>query len=440
MRRSITTAGIAAATLALTLTACGGDDGSGGTGGGTGGGGGQAAADPAAVSGTVTWWDTTDSTSEAPVYKELVAKFEAQYPKIKVNYVNVPFSDARDKFKNAAQGGTGAPDVMRADVAWTPSFAELGYLQPLDGSAALGDGGKDAFLPAAWNTTQYKGKTYGVPQVTDSLALLYNKELLAKAGITKAPATWAEMKTAALAVKEKTGAAGSFIKPQGFYTLPFIYGEGGSIVDAQNKKITLNDEKAVAGVSIAKDLVDSGAAITDITKDGYTNMQTAFKEGKVAMVINGPWSVSDDYKGPAFANKDNLGIAPVPAGSSGKAGGPTGGHNLVVYAGSKNIAPSELLVKFLTTAENQAFVADKIKVLPTRSAAYTQGTLAQDPVITSFRGVMDFARPGVPVPQAADLWEPFDQQMEKVFGGKASVKSGLDETAAAGRKILPGFN
>ncbi len=66
-----------------------------------------------------------------------------------------------------------------------------------------------------------------------------------------------------------------------------------------------------------KDLVDSGAAKTDAT-DGWNNMQTAFKDGKVAMMINGPWAVADTYAGKEFADKANLGIAPVPAGSGGQ--------------------------------------------------------------------------------------------------------------------------
>lgn len=428
MRRSMTAAAAAVA-LALALTACGGDDDSAADT--------AAGQDPAGVSGKVTWWDTSDSTSEAPAYKELIARFEAQYPKIKVDYQNIPFDDAKDKFKTAAQGNSGAPDVLRADVGWTPSFAELGYLQPLDGTPALT--GKEDFLPAAAATTQYKGKTYGAPMVTDALALLYNKDLLAKAGVAKPPTTWAEVKTAALAVKEKTGASGIFMKAQGYYALPLIYGEGGDLVDTTAKKVTLNDDKAVAGVSIGKDLIDSGAAVTDVTKDAYTNMQNLFKDGKVAMLINGPWSVADDLKGAAFANPANLGIAPVPAGSTGKNGSPTGGHNLVVYAGSKNLSASYLFVEFLNKAENQAFVAEKNHVLPTRVSVYTMPNVAADPNIAAFRPVLDASRPRIALPQASDLFDPFDDSMEKIYSGQGSVKAGLDDAAQQAKKILPDF-
>jgi arabinogalactan oligomer/maltooligosaccharide transport system substrate-binding protein len=424
------TAAIAAAALALTLTACGGDGGSGKTS--------SAGQDPASVSGTITWWDTSDSSSEAPAYKDLIAKFEAQYPKIKVDYQNVPFDVARDKFKTAAQAGSGAPDVLRADVGWTPAFAELGYLQPLDGTPAISD--KGDYLPGAYATTQYNAKTYGAPLVTDALALLYNKDLLAKAGVTTPPTTWPEIKAAALAVKQKTGNAGVFMKAQGYYALPLIYGEGGDLVNLDAKKVTLNNDKAVQGVQIGKDILDSGAGVTDVTKDAYTNMQNMFKAGKVAMLINGPWSVSDDLKGTAFADPANLGIAPVPAGSTGKNGSPTGGHNLVVYAGSKHLDASYLFVDFMTKADSQAYAAQKNHVLPTRSSVYVMPSIALDSNITSFRTVLDASRPRIPLAQASDLFDPLDSTMEKIYSGQTSVKSGLDDAAQQAKKILPGFN
>lgn len=119
MRRVLTSAVVAAA-LALAVTACGNDSGNDSGDAGSAPAGSAATAE---VSGTVTWWDTSDATNEGPVFQELIKDFEAKYPKIKVEYVNVPFADARDKFKTAAQSGSGAPDVLRTDVGWVAEFA-----------------------------------------------------------------------------------------------------------------------------------------------------------------------------------------------------------------------------------------------------------------------------------------------------------------------------
>lgn len=183
MRRGIAATALVA-TLALAATACGGDSGSGKADGPT----------------TITWWDTSNATNEAATYQALVKEFEKANTGIKVKYVNVPFDQAQNKFDTAA-GAKGAPDVLRSEVGWTPAFAKKGYFLPLDGTEALKDQAK--FQPNLLKQAQFDGKTYGVPLVTDTLAFVYNKALFAKAGITKAPTTWDELKKDAAAVKSK---------------------------------------------------------------------------------------------------------------------------------------------------------------------------------------------------------------------------------------------
>ena len=110
-------------------------------------------------------------------------------------------------------------DVYKRQVS---EFASLGYLYDLDGTDLAAD--KGDFLTAPLGSTMFNGKMYGVPQVTDSLALMYNKALLAKAGITAAPKTWDELKAAAATIKEKAGVDGVYLNPGGYFMLPFIYG------------------------------------------------------------------------------------------------------------------------------------------------------------------------------------------------------------------------
>jgi arabinogalactan oligomer / maltooligosaccharide transport system substrate-binding protein len=420
MRRGISIVA-AAAVLALGATACGGSDGDGG--------GKSSAKKPGDVSGTITWWDTSNSTTEAPVYKELVGKFEKQYPKIKVNYVNVPFDQAQNKFKTAAQAGKGAPDVIRSEIGWTPQFASLGYLQKLDGTPALDT--MDDFLPGPRAGGQYQGKTYGVPEVTDTLALLYNKKLLQQAGIAKPPTTWDELKKDALTVKKKTGAEGTYVNPDSYFLWPFLYGEGTDMVDTGAKKITVNSPQGVKALQTARDLITSGAAPKPDLTNGYNNMQADFGSGKLAMIVNGPWSLADDFKGKAFkGDTSNLGIATVPAGSAGKAGAPTGGHALAVYAGSGHLDASYLFVKYMTSAQSQSYVAQKVKTLPTRKSAYT-AAVTKDPTVAAFRPILASAMPRPQIPQGSDLFADLAAQYGKVLLGQESPQKGADETAKA---------
>ncbi|MFB4263583.1 extracellular solute-binding protein [Nonomuraea sp. GTA35] len=408
MRRLLPSAAAVAA-LVLTVSACGG-------------GGGETAAppaqvsDPSKVSGEVTWWDTTRPDSEGPTFQALIKEFQAKYPQVKVNYVNVPSDQAQNQFQTAAQAGAGAPDVIRSEVAWTSQFASLGYLQPLDGTRAVDR--PDDFLPGPLSSTEYNGKTYAVPQVTDTLALIYNKRLLKEAGHEEPPKTIAELKQTALDVKAKTGAAGLALNVDSYFLLPFMYGEGGDLLDVANKKIVVNSPANVKAMETVADLISSGAAPKPATTESYANAMTALKEGKAAMIYNGPWALSEIYQGKEFQDKKNLGIAPVPAGSV-KAAAPTGGWNLAIYAGSKNIPAAYEFVRFMTTAEAQAKIAKEISLLPTRTSAYSDPDVQGNPDVAVFKPIMDTAVPRPWIPEGGQLFQPLLEGYQSLVGGKS---------------------
>ncbi|CAM5702137.1 Arabinogalactan oligomer/maltooligosaccharide transport system substrate-binding protein OS=Streptomyces albaduncus OX=68172 GN=FHS32_005729 PE=3 SV=1 [Streptomyces griseoloalbus] len=105
MRRGIAATALVAS-LALAATACGGDSDSG---------------DKAGGPVTITWWDTSNATNEAPTYQALVKEFEAANKDIKVNFVNVPFDQAQNSTAAAAEFAEAAPPpygMLRG--RWTP--------------------------------------------------------------------------------------------------------------------------------------------------------------------------------------------------------------------------------------------------------------------------------------------------------------------------------
>ncbi len=168
-----------------------------------------------------------------------------------------------------------------------------------------------------------------MPQVTDTLGLFYNKRLLKQAGV-EVPKTFAELTAAAKQIKDKTGATALYLRGDDpYWFLPYLYGEGGDLVDARDKVVTIDDDAGVKAFKAVKDLVDSKAAVTDAT-DGQENQLKALKDGSVAMAVSGPWDIEGVRAGKEFKDKKNLGVAPVPGGSAPRA--PRSGWNLSVYA------------------------------------------------------------------------------------------------------------
>lgn len=423
MRRGIAATALVAA-LALAATACGGDTKDAGDG---------AKAD-GELSGTVTWWDTSNDAEKAS-FQKIAEAFTAKHPKVTVKYVNVPYGDAQNKVKNAFSSGSEAPDVIRADVGWVADFASLGYLAEVPADTAKKIDAE--FLPQAAASGKYEGKTYAVPQVIDSLGLFYNKKMLADAGV-QPPKNLEEVKTAAAAIKAKSGKAGLYLRgDDSYWFLPLIYGEGGDLVDAKTKTVTVDNAAGVKAFKTARDLVTSGAAITNAT-DGWVNMQTAFKTGEAAMMINGPWAVADSLAGDQFKDKTNLGVAAVPAGSV-KAGAPQGGHDLAVYAGSKNIAAANAFVDYMTSQEVQVQSTKDLSLLPTRTAAYEQPDVKSNEMVQFFKPAVDKAVERAWIPENGSLFEPLKVEYTKAITGASSPEDAAKAAGVEFRKILKGW-
>ncbi len=389
---------------ALVLTACGG---------GASNGGGD--------SGQVVFWDTSGS-GEHPVFAKL-AQDCATKGGYQVKVEQVAFDQALPNYKTAAQGGQG-PDVLRAEVAWVAQLAKNGLIADLSATDLAKDTGD--FLDVPLGSTKYDGKTYGVPQVTDTLALLYNKKLLADAGV-EPPRTWAEIKAAAAKLG---GTKTFFVNNDAYYALPFIYGEGGDLLDTANKKIVVNSEQNVRALSTAKDLIDSGAAQTALDQtNSYNNMKAAFAAGQVAMVVDGPWAVVDLLKGEAFTDPANLGIAPVPGATEGKGSAPVGGHDYVIRQGTRAKDSATKFIACMSSAESQATVAKELGLLPTRKSVYDNPEVKAQSVVAAFAPVVEQAHARPWVPEGGQLFDPMKISYADVLAGTKQPKAALDELA-----------
>jgi arabinogalactan oligomer/maltooligosaccharide transport system substrate-binding protein len=409
------------AALALTLAACGSDSGEPTSSEEPNS---ESSVDPASLEAELTWWDTSDPTNEGPAFEELISKFNEEYPNVTINYESVPFDEAQNKFKTAAQADSGAPDILRAEVAWVPEFASLGYLYALDGTPLLED---TNFLETPLSSNVYDGKTYGVPQVTDTLGLMYNKALFEEAGIDAPPATWDEV-TEASAQLEKIGVDGLYINSGGYFLLPFMYGEGGDLVDTESQTITVNSPENVAGIQTAQDLVKSGAAVKPDANDSYGTMMTLFKEGKVGMIINGPWETANVSADKKFGGFENLGIAPVPAGDGGQ-GAPVGGHNYVIYSGmdEEKADAAIAFVQYMTSPESMAFMAEELGLLPANADAYDM--IEGNEKVAAWQPALEVAQPRPWIPEGGLFFAPLDQMATEVLIQGQDVQASLDDAA-----------
>jgi arabinogalactan oligomer/maltooligosaccharide transport system substrate-binding protein len=233
---------------------------------------------------------------------------------------------------------------------------------------------------------------------------------------------------------------GIFLRGDSYFVQPWIWAWGGGLVNPASKQILIARRGSVNGLTAYTTLFKDNCAFPnrDFAND-YDNMQTAFKNGQVAMIVNGPWATSDILTGSAFSNKTNLGIAAVPKGPAGQ-GSPVGGHNYVISRRSKNVDAAYKFVRWLSLAPQQAVLATKLNLLPTRKSAYQTAAVKKNPIISAFLKQMLVARNRPVTPQGGQIYTDFGPNVQKALNGQLSAQEALDAVATSWKqKLFPQY-
>lgn len=131
---------------------------------------------------------------EAKSLKELAQKFTKDTG-IEVKVQVIPWANAHDKLLTAVASKSG-PDVVQMGTTWMPEFVEAGALLDITKDVEKSKNmNSDLFFPGSVKTTQFDGKTYGVPWYAETRVLFYRTDLLKKVGYNEAPKTWDELST-----------------------------------------------------------------------------------------------------------------------------------------------------------------------------------------------------------------------------------------------------
>ena len=386
---------------------------------------------------TLTYW-YTESPAETPVIRQLIQRFRHKYPNIRIKAVYKSFYVMQAAFMAATHGGN-APDVLRSDISWVPQLASQGYLLNIRSRVSdLSD-----YRPDPLRYDWYNGGLYGLPQVTDFLALLYNKTELEQVGI-KSPAGLATMddfkQAAKRIVQSKEAKYGFETAGSSYYVLPFLWAFGGGMLDQHNKPL-VNSSGSADGLTFLLNLQNKDQVMPQVDlSNGYNNMVKDFKSGQTAMIFDGPYEVSNILTGSAFiSNRDNLGIAAIPMGRSGnKPRSPLGGQSYVIS--DKTAHPDEAyeFISFMSSTLNQVAIAYANHTLPTRDSAYQDAGISSDPVIREFhsRSIQNTAIARQVIPQEVNLLNRLDLHIQNALDGTESPTDALKAVDADWSTLL----
>lgn len=313
---------------------------------------------------TVTFrlWD--DNAAEA--YEESFAAFSENNPEITVDIELVPWGDYWTRLPQDIGSGT------MADIFWTNTsnygiYADEGHL--IDITEAIGADHEE------WNESVVDLYTrddslWGVPQLSDSIALFYNTDLVEEAGVDVADLTWSPEESAdtllpalhRLTVDAEGNHPGDDdfdsdnVEVWGFNAQndlqaiwrEFLAQNGGQFQDGDD--YAFDSPEGVEAFEYLVDLINTehvAPPAADTNADGDAS-RDLFVQGKLALFQSGQYSL------PAMADIDSFdwAIAPMVAGPEGRIG-VVHGVAALGNAATENMDATVKVLEWLGSAEGQ---------------------------------------------------------------------------------------
>ncbi|WP_233521320.1 extracellular solute-binding protein [Streptomyces triticagri] len=141
-------------------------------------------------------YDESVGASIGEQWDDVAEAFEKKHPDVQVAVERVPFEKLDATLARRVAAGR-APDIAQSNVF--SRFAEQGLLYA---ASDLFDVATEAdFTPSLVKAGEVDLIQYGIPLMASTPRLFYNKALFKKAGIAAPPRSWAELRTAAQALR-----------------------------------------------------------------------------------------------------------------------------------------------------------------------------------------------------------------------------------------------
>ncbi len=325
--------------------------------------------------------------------------------------------DAPGKFQQAAAAGKG-PDIWIWPHDRIGEWIAGGLLQPVNPSKKV----RDDIDPLAWKAFTVGGKTWGYPMSIEAVSLVYNKAL-----VKTPPKTFEEVMALDKQLAKDGKKAILWDYTNTYFTWPLLAANGGYAFKLKPDgtydpaDTGVNNAGAVKGAELLNKLIREKYMPEG---SGYAEMEAAMAQGKVAMMINGPWSWDNLKK----ANID-FGVAKIPAVGGKKAAPFVGvlGAMLNKSTPNKDVAV-EFIENYMLTKQGLKMINDDVPLgTPASKALFAE--LKSDPKI---QATMASAQDGAPMPNNPEMgrfWSSMVSALGNIMDGRQSPKEALDGAA-----------
>lgn len=273
-------------------------------------------------------WDITPQPGKDEATDRLIARIKEYEQKwnFKIQWVEVGWDKYIEKYTSSIMAGDPVADILYIiSRDCYPAFFKSGIAYPVSdlGVFDYNDPNWKGLVPVS----TFKGKTYGLyegglPGGPGS-GVFFNKAIFQRDGLENPydlvksdKWTWdklVEIATKATKDTNGDGKADQWGLTGRFVDKDVMYSYGGEVIkqDANgNFKFTMNDPKAIAGLTFYQELTKK--PIWAKVGDGWDEPMKSFAKGNIAMNINDWWTNGSYYAGDKM--KDDYGFVPLPKG------------------------------------------------------------------------------------------------------------------------------
>ena len=380
-------------------------------------------------------------TTLRPVEREIIQRkldvFSQRYPEYTFQQLYYQTEELRTNFIISALGGKG-PELIHVPSDFVGPLVELEVVRPLED--LFSQQFLDSFLTEPFPAnTWFRGHLYQIAdRIGNHLCLVYNRNL-----VPDPPRTMNELielgKKLAIdkngdGIPERYALTWNYVEP--YFVIPFIGGFGGWVFDDQMNP-TLNTPAVVKAAQFILDLRNKYKIIP--READYETANALFRDGRAAMIINGPWSwgtyIEDGIPiGLARIPKiDETGLWPTPLVS------PLGYMVNINVSGKKLDIVLEL-IRFLTSDPVELEFARKFLLFPSRKnalqKAFTDAELKTNPLYHAAWDQMQVGRLMPVVTEMRWIWDAMRPAYQGIFSGSYTPEEAAKEMQKLAEKLI----
>lgn len=347
-----------------------------------------------------------------------------------VEIINIPYFELMSKVETTFPAGEG-PDLVEYPHTDVGIWSQAGLIAPYPDSA-LSESERANYQASALEAFTSEGRLYGIPQIADTVVLMYNKAL-----VTKPPETMEELITMAkqltrddiygfLVLDDNMWFSWGFVSGYGGY----IFGKQGDTYDPEDLGIFSKD--TANGMDYLMTLRNEHGLIpSDLNWNVITGK---FTEGKVAMML-----MNANQAGIYQKAGVDVGIAVIPRLPNGEMPHPlenVQGWGLNAYS-DKQAAAADLAVFLGANLPVPLFQTSQGNI-PVRSDVLSDPIIAGNPDAVAAVKQVEYAQPVPNIPEMSLAWTPLNNAFILVATGQKTTAQALMEAQQALKDAIAG--